>query len=195
MNADIRNILVLGASGLIGRFVTDDLRGRGFSVVGVARRLSASQKSGPLDLELPVMSMKAERLARLLRDHSRGYRLLREALDESPPVHRLLYRVGLMSTPPEPVTVGRGSLGFYEIYRANHAKAWTEAWTLTEGLLLATRDLAEAHGARFAVIVGEREASLGTVTWKRLADGLQSEGSIQDAVAAEIRIGRGAVKS
>jgi uncharacterized membrane protein len=30
MNADIRKILVLGASGLIGRFVTDDLRARGF---------------------------------------------------------------------------------------------------------------------------------------------------------------------
>src|SRR6185503_17066385 len=69
MNADIRKILVLGASGLIGRFVTDDLRARGFSVVGVARRLSASQKSGPLDLELPVMSMEASTLARLLRDH------------------------------------------------------------------------------------------------------------------------------
>jgi nucleoside-diphosphate-sugar epimerase len=30
MNADIRKILVLGASGLIGRFVTDDLRGGDF---------------------------------------------------------------------------------------------------------------------------------------------------------------------
>src|SRR5947207_9590826 len=69
MNADIRKILALGASGLIGRFVTDDLRGRGFPVVGVARRLSASQKSGALDLELPVMSMEAATLARLLRDH------------------------------------------------------------------------------------------------------------------------------
>src|SRR3954454_17003261 len=69
MNADLRNILVLGASGLIGRFVTDDLRARGFSVVGVARRLSASQKSGALDLELQVMSMEAAALARLLRDH------------------------------------------------------------------------------------------------------------------------------
>jgi uncharacterized protein YbjT (DUF2867 family) len=69
MNADIRKILVLGASGLIGRFVTDDLRARGFPVVGVARKLSASQKGGALDLELPVMSMEAVTLARLLRDH------------------------------------------------------------------------------------------------------------------------------
>ena len=32
--SEARNILVLGASGLIGRFVTDDLRARGFRVVG-----------------------------------------------------------------------------------------------------------------------------------------------------------------
>ena len=69
MDTGNRKILVLGASGLIGRFVTDDLRVRGFPVVGVARKLSASQKSGPLDLELPVMSMEAPTLARLLRDH------------------------------------------------------------------------------------------------------------------------------
>ena len=69
MNTGNRNILVLGASGLIGRFVTDDLRARGFPVVGVARKLSASQKSSPLDLELPIMSMDASALARLLRDH------------------------------------------------------------------------------------------------------------------------------
>ena len=67
-----RKILVLGASGLIGRFVTDDLRGRGFRVVGVARRLSASQKNGALDLELPLMSMDAAAMARLLRDHGIG---------------------------------------------------------------------------------------------------------------------------
>jgi uncharacterized protein YbjT (DUF2867 family) len=72
MTADIRKILVLGASGLIGRFVTDDLRGRGFRVVGVARKLSASQKNGAVDLELPLMSMDAAAMARLLRDHGIG---------------------------------------------------------------------------------------------------------------------------
>ena len=69
MNADIRKILVLGASGLIGGFVTSDLRVRGFHVVGVARKLPASQKRSALDLELPVMSMSAAALARLLCDH------------------------------------------------------------------------------------------------------------------------------
>jgi uncharacterized protein YbjT (DUF2867 family) len=65
-----RKILVLGASGLIGRFVTEDLRARGFEVLGVARKLSASQKNSPLDLELPIISMDAPALASLLRDRA-----------------------------------------------------------------------------------------------------------------------------
>jgi uncharacterized protein YbjT (DUF2867 family) len=64
-----RKILVLGASGLIGRFVTDDLRARGFHVVGIARRFAASQKASALDLELPVVSMDTGSLARLIGDH------------------------------------------------------------------------------------------------------------------------------
>jgi uncharacterized protein YbjT (DUF2867 family) len=61
---------VLGASGLIGRFVADDLRARGFSVVAVARKFSPSQKTDALDLELPVMAMDAAALAQLISDHA-----------------------------------------------------------------------------------------------------------------------------
>jgi uncharacterized protein YbjT (DUF2867 family) len=64
-----RKIFVLGASGLIGRFVTDDLRARGFEVVGIARRFSPSQKAGARDLEMPVMSMDPAALARLIGAH------------------------------------------------------------------------------------------------------------------------------
>jgi len=64
-----RRILVLGASGLIGRFVTDDLRARGFAVVGIARRFSPSQQAAALDLEMPVMSMDTAPLALLLGEH------------------------------------------------------------------------------------------------------------------------------
>jgi uncharacterized protein YbjT (DUF2867 family) len=64
-----RRILVLGASGLIGRFVTDDLRARGFDAIGIARRLSPSQRADALDLEMPVMSMDPAALARLLGEH------------------------------------------------------------------------------------------------------------------------------
>ena len=64
----MHNILVLGASGLIGRFITDDLRAKGFPTVGVARKFSAGQATGALDLEMPIMAMDAAALARLLRD-------------------------------------------------------------------------------------------------------------------------------
>jgi uncharacterized protein YbjT (DUF2867 family) len=63
-----RKILVLGASGLIGRFVTDDLRLRGFQVFGVARQFSPSQRQSAADLELPVMSMDTAGLMRLIRE-------------------------------------------------------------------------------------------------------------------------------
>ncbi|TFV37265.1 SDR family oxidoreductase [Bradyrhizobium frederickii] len=65
-----RTILVLGASGLIGRFVTDDLRMRGFRVVGVARSLSPAQRMSVLDIELPILSLDAAALARFLREHA-----------------------------------------------------------------------------------------------------------------------------
>ncbi|MCA6111746.1 SDR family oxidoreductase [Bradyrhizobium cenepequi] len=61
-------ILVLGASGLIGRVVTDDLRARGFPTIGIARRFTHSQKANALDLELPIMALDVAALARLLRD-------------------------------------------------------------------------------------------------------------------------------
>ena len=72
MSVDVtsRKILVLGASGLIGRFVTDDLRLRGFEVLGVARQFLASQRTSTSDLELPVMSMDAAALARLIRERA-----------------------------------------------------------------------------------------------------------------------------
>ena len=70
MSGTLRKILVLGASGLIGRFVTDDLRIRGFETIGVARKLSASQRVNASDLELPIMSMASVELARLLRDRA-----------------------------------------------------------------------------------------------------------------------------
>ena len=68
MNAEktAQKVLVLGASGLIGRFVTDDLRLRGFPVFGVARCFSPSQRVTTSDLELPVMSMDQAALARLI---------------------------------------------------------------------------------------------------------------------------------
>jgi uncharacterized protein YbjT (DUF2867 family) len=70
--SEANKVLVLGASGLIGRYVTDDLRARGFHVIGIARRFSSSQKTSALDLEMPLMSMDSPALARLIGDHGIG---------------------------------------------------------------------------------------------------------------------------
>ena len=70
MSGSSRKILVLGASGLIGRYVTDDLRARGFEAIGVARHFAPSQRSSALDLEMALMSMASAELSRLLRDHA-----------------------------------------------------------------------------------------------------------------------------
>jgi uncharacterized protein YbjT (DUF2867 family) len=68
MSGTQKRILVLGASGLIGRYVTDDLRIRGFETIGVARNLSAAQRATAFDLDMPVMAMASAALSRLLRD-------------------------------------------------------------------------------------------------------------------------------
>jgi uncharacterized protein YbjT (DUF2867 family) len=65
-----RKILVLGASGLIGRFVTEDLRQRGFGVVAVARKFAAAQGSHALDLEMPLVATDSPALARLMGEHA-----------------------------------------------------------------------------------------------------------------------------
>lgn len=65
-----RTILVLGASGLIGRFLIDDLRERGFRVVGMARSLSSAQRMSVLDLELPILSLDVAALKGILDEHA-----------------------------------------------------------------------------------------------------------------------------
>jgi uncharacterized protein YbjT (DUF2867 family) len=65
-----RTILLFGASGLIGHFVTCDLRARGFRVVGVARRLAPAQQMSALDIELPILNLDAAALTRLLSEHA-----------------------------------------------------------------------------------------------------------------------------
>src|SRR3984957_4300296 len=67
--AETKKILVLGASGLIGRHVTDDLRSRGFAAIGVARRFSSSQKASAFNLEMPLLALDSTALARLIADH------------------------------------------------------------------------------------------------------------------------------
>jgi len=63
-----QNILVLGGSGLIGRYIAEDLRLRGFTVTAVARRYTASQRISADDLEMPIIRLTADQLARLMTE-------------------------------------------------------------------------------------------------------------------------------
>ena len=69
MDADTRRILVLGASGLIGGFVTRRSSRARISCGRGRTQILAVAENNALDLELQVMSMEAAALARLLRDH------------------------------------------------------------------------------------------------------------------------------
>jgi hypothetical protein len=106
-------------------------------------------------------------LTDVLRRYSKAYRLLREATAGSPSINEILYSLGLMSTPPERVNRPRAeSFGYYEIYRLSPTDTWREAWALTEHLLVATRDLAEANGARFAVILVPAAWEVDSSRWE-----------------------------
>jgi uncharacterized protein YbjT (DUF2867 family) len=61
-----RTILLLGASGLIGRSVIDELRRGGLNAIGVARHYLPSQKTDMRDLEMPLISMTVASLTTLL---------------------------------------------------------------------------------------------------------------------------------
>jgi len=108
----------------------------------------------------PLFTPFADQTSRLsfvtgvLKNHSKAYRFVRETIDTSPRVNRLLYQLRLVNRPPETVNAPGGTnFGFYEIYRVQPKPAWAEAWRLTEQLMLAARDLSVANGARFAVVL------------------------------------------
>lgn len=63
-------VAVLGASGLIGQGLAEDLIGSGFPVVAVARRFAAAQRAafGGAAIEAPFVGFDAERLAQLFAD-------------------------------------------------------------------------------------------------------------------------------
>ena len=71
MDGPLPNIVVLGASGLIGQTVATELLRGGSAVVPVARRFTAAQKNAfaGVALECPVTSLDAQALARLFAEH------------------------------------------------------------------------------------------------------------------------------
>jgi lysophospholipase L1-like esterase len=121
----------------------------------------------PLFAPFADQSSRLGPVAAALRSHSRAYRLLRETINDSPQLHGIVYRLRLMSTPPEPLKAGPSTFGFYEIYRSQYRAPWVEAWGVTKEMLLETRSLAEANGARFAVVLVPAAWEVYPGTWER----------------------------
>jgi hypothetical protein len=127
----------------------------------------------------PLFTPFADQTSRLgavtgvLRDYSKGYRLIRELVETSPLINRLLYSMGLISTPPETVNAPAGdNFGFYEIYRLAPKPAWDEAWHITEQMMLATRDLAKSNGSEFGIVLIPAAWDVESEAWEGILDRL-----------------------
>lgn len=108
-----------------------------------------------------------------VRDHSKAYRLVREAVDSSPGINGLLYKLRLISTPPEAVNAPIGdNFGFYEIYRVEQKPVWQQAWNVTEQLMLAVRDLATENGASFGVVLIPAVWDVDDAAWEGILNQL-----------------------
>jgi histidyl-tRNA synthetase len=81
------------------------------------------------------------------------------------------------------VAVGAGRGRAKEIERTLREAGIATAADFADRPLKAQMRAADRAAARYVVIVGDQEARAGTVTWKRLADGAQSEGGIDEAIA------------
>lgn len=84
-----------------------------------------------------------------VKHHWKTYRFLRQLADRSAPV-------------------ARSGLGYYELYRRDPRPAWAEAWSTTEQLILATRDLAQAHNAGFGVVLVPAAWEVYPEQWKQI---------------------------
>jgi hypothetical protein len=136
---------------------SDDLQGRPYvpyPLLTADNRLARDANGQPLFTSFRDPEPGRSAIAVAIKDHWKTYRFIREAIDKSPEAGSVLYRLGLADTPPQSVSAfSNENLGPYEIYRRPLKPAWSNAWEVTEELVLATRELANARGARFAVVL------------------------------------------
>ena len=103
-----------------------------------------------------------------IKEHSKGYRLLRVTVTESPVLHAIAFKLGALSEPPPEDDLGARSLGMFEMYRTPMTPAWAEALSTTEQLLAETAELAHAHRARFAVVLVPMAWEVYPARWSAL---------------------------
>ena len=80
------------------------------------------------------------------------------------------------------VAVGGGRTSAEAVAGAIRAAGYTADRALEDRPLGAQMRMADRAGARVAVVIGDREAQAGTVTWRRMDDGSQAEGTVQDVI-------------
>jgi len=110
--------------------------------------------------EHPTFNAFADQTSRLspltsvLRDHSKGYHLIRDTIDALPPLGDIWSGLRPKSAILAASDQSVGSdFGLYEIYRTTPKPAWAKGWRVTEELLLAVRNLAKESGVPFGVVV------------------------------------------
>jgi hypothetical protein len=115
----------------------------------------ARQPGGePLFTPFADRSSRLSAVTAILKDHWKSYRFVRELVDQSPGVNRVLYELKLTSTPPEAVNAPTAEqFGFYEIYRSELRPEWAEAWDITQELILATHKAAVSNRSQFLVVL------------------------------------------
>jgi hypothetical protein len=117
-------------------------------------KLARQPNGEPLFTPFADQSSRLSAATALLKDNWKSYRFVRELLDKSPEVNRVLFQLKLTSTPPEAVNAPTADqFGFYEIYRSELRPEWAEAWDVTQELILATRKAAVSNGSQFLVVL------------------------------------------
>jgi hypothetical protein len=111
-------------------------------------------------------------LTAFFREHSSAYRLLRIAIENSPQIHAILFRLGIMSTLTSAGGNWGDSLGLYEIYRVPEKDHFKESWRLTENLLLEVNRLAMKNGAKLAVVLVPAPWEVYPELWKSILDNI-----------------------
>jgi len=93
-------------------------------------------------------------ITELLKNRWKSYRFLRETIDNSPAVNRLLHSFNSTNASQESVSAPvLENLGLYEVYRIEQKPVWAEAWRVSEELILAVQDFAQTHGAKLGVVL------------------------------------------
>jgi lysophospholipase L1-like esterase len=133
--------------------------------------LVLDQSGHPLFTSFVDQRSRLAFVTNVLRDYSKTYRLIREAMGTLPPLDEILSMFSAKSSvtaaanPPRDI-----NLGLYEIYRTQLKPQWAKGWRVTEELLVALRDLARENHIEFAVVMVPEAWEVYPQLWEGVLD-------------------------